>query len=52
MIRNHYDARQVCSAKVKRMRVVIERIEEAMGILDELPHDLVQYEWNMVIDRI
>lgn len=52
MNRNHYDARQICSVKVERMRVVIGRIEEAMGILDELPHDLVQHEWNKVVDRI
>lgn len=52
MNRNHYDTKQVCSFKGQRMIKIIERIEEAMGILEQLPHDLVQHEWNMVIDRI
>lgn len=52
MNKNHYDAKQVCSVKVNRMRMIIERIEDAMGILEGLPHELVQHEWNTVIDRI
>ena len=52
MNRNHYDAKQVCSVKAKRISKKIEKVEEAMGILEVLPQDLVQHEWNKVVDRI
>lgn len=33
------------------MRNIIEGIEDALSILEEFPHDMVQHAWNMEIDR-